>query len=322
MAVHKGLGSATILDATSVYSRKWEEAIKQVAAGLSKEESRSSTAYAVVVHETKRNEPGPNYLATARIFARAYKLGLEAISGMKGAILKSPQEHRLRILKPEDHICVFVGKATLREIRQQIRPQPGIYIIGSHLDACILADLALPPAPKLLLDIPFVIQVKDPALMIDDVEMALDGLRDAAGGVSVVADPVSTVYGDSLEWRRQLMLEYPHWTSADIAQESTSLARNQASTASRWAKEKRVFAIDYQGQKWFPKFQFQDGRPIPAVSQVLEVFPKHATGWQLAYFFTTPNANISGRRPYELLKEDPSRVVSLAKAFVHPANVF
>jgi hypothetical protein len=40
--------------------------------------------------------------------------------------------------------------------------------------------------------------------------------------------------------------------------------------------------------------QFQDGRPIPAVSQVIEVFPEHATGWELAYFFVTANPNIGG----------------------------
>jgi hypothetical protein len=330
MAVHKGFEhkSATILDVTSVSSRRWDDAIKQVAAGFSKEQSRSNTAYAIVVHQAKRKASGPSYLATARIFARAYKLGLQAMSGVKGEILKSRPGARLTILNPEAHIRLFVGdKPSPKEIRAQIVPRPGIYIIGSHLNAGILADLALPPAPQLLLDVPVVIQVEEPALKIDEVEAILGGLPDSAGTVSVVADPVvadpvSAVDRDSLVWRQQFMSEYPRWVSADIAQQSTSLAKNQASTASRWAKEKKVFGIDYQGQKWFPTFQFQDGRPIPEVSQVLEVFPKHATGWQLAYFFTAANANISGRKPYELLKTDPSRVVSLARAFVHPADVF
>jgi hypothetical protein len=325
MAAHKEFKqkSATVIDATSVHSRKWGEAIKQVAAGLSREALRSHTAYAIVVHEPKRKATVTNYLATARIFARAYRLGLQALSGIEDEILKSPPGHCLTILNPEDHIRVFVGgKPSPREIREQIAPRPGIYIIGSHLNASILADLALPPAPQLLHDVPVVIQVEEPALMIDEVEMILDGSRDSTERVSVVADPMSAVDKESLVWRTQFMSEYERWTSADIAQQSTSLARNQASTASRWAKEKKVFAIDYQGQKWFPTFQFQDGRPIPEVSQVLEVFPKHATGWQLAYFFTAPNANISGRKPYELLKTNPSRVVSLAQAFVHPADVF
>ena len=138
----------------------------------------------------------------------------------------------------------------------------------------------------------------------------------------MAAQGEATIERDTLEWRKGFTAKYPRWTSAQIAEESASLAKNQPSTASRWAKEKKVFAIEFQGQKWFPRFQFQDGRPIPAVSQVLKVFPEHASGWELAYFFTTPNANISGRRPVDILKEDPSRLVSLAQAFVHPSDVF
>jgi hypothetical protein len=32
--------------------------------------------------------------------------------------------------------------------------------------------------------------------------------------------------------------------------------------------------------------------------------------------------NISGRKPLELLKQDPVRLASLVHAFVHPADVF
>jgi len=145
---------------------------------------------------------------------------------------------------------------------------------------------------------------------------------DAIARPGVVLAPEAAIERDTLEWRKRFMAEHPVWTSAQIAVESTSRAKNQPATASRWAKEEKVFAVEFQGQKWFPRFQFQDGRPIPVVSQVIKVFPEHATGWELAYFFTTENAHISGRRPFELLKEDPSRVVSLAQAFVHPADVF
>jgi len=74
--------------------------------------------------------------------------------------------------------------------------------------------------------------------------------------------------------------------------------------------------------QWFPRFQFQDGRPSPAVADVIKIFPEQASGWELAYFFVTPNMNISGRKPLELLKQDPARLASLAHAFVHPADVF
>jgi hypothetical protein len=315
--------SATVFDASGVHPRKWDQAVKQVAAGLSEEEPGASPAYAIVVYHKRSAEGRPNYLAAAKTFAKAYTRGLEAISRIENEILISPQEERLKTLEPGDYIRVFVGRARPGEIKQQMQFSPGIYIMPSHLDASFLADLDLPPVPELLRDIPLVIQVEDSGLMVEGEEMAvLSGLRQAIGRSTVAAQGEATIERDTLEWRKGFTAKYPRWTSAQIAEESASLAKNQPSTASRWAKEKKVFAIEFQGQKWFPRFQFQDGRPIPAVSQVLKVFPEHASGWELAYFFTTPNANISGRRPVDILKEDPSRLVSLAQAFVHPSDVF
>src|SRR5579863_651240 len=323
MSVPKDLAfkSATIFDATRVYSGNWEKAMQHVASGLSRKESGPSPAYAIVVHPTKRAKGTPNYLAAAKTFAKAYTLGLEAISRIKHEILTSPQQHRLQALEPEDYIHVFLGKATSRDIKRLMQPSPGIYIMPSHLDAGFLADLDLPPVPDMLRDVPLVIQIEDSGLMLEEESTALSGVRPAIE-TSVALDPEAAIDRDTLEWRKRFMAEHPAWTSAQIAQESTSRAKNQPAIASRWAKEKKVFAFDYQGQKWFPRFQFQDGRPVPAVSQVIKLFPQHATGWELAYFFTTQNANLSGRRPLDLLKQDPSRVVSLAQAFVHPADVF
>jgi hypothetical protein len=329
MAGHKSLESksATILDASAVYSREWKEAIKKVAAGLSKpnpsrEESRPHGAFAVLVGKAKGKQTAPIYLPAAKAFAKAYIRGLQAISRIKGEILKFPQERLLTALEPEDHIRIFIGRTTEEEVQKQIRPDPGIFILGSHLDETFLTSLELPPPPELLLEVPMVIQVEAPVFTLEEIEGVLNDSRVETRRKSIVVPAMPGEDRDSLEWRKQFIEEYPSWTSAEIARQSTSLARNQAAIASRWAKEKKVFAIDYQGQKWFPKFQFQHGRPIPAVSRVLEMFPEHATGWDLAYFFTTPNANIANRRPYELLKEGPSRVVSLAQAFVHPADVF
>ncbi len=42
----------------------------------------------------------------------------------------------------------------------------------------------------------------------------------------------------------------------------------------------------------------------------------------LEFFLTTPNGYIDGRKPEELLESDPDRVLSLARAFAHPADPF
>ncbi len=127
---------------------------------------------------------------------------------------------------------------------------------------------------------------------------------------------------DTLEWRKQFVSANPLWTSAQVAAESTSTAKNRAAIASRWLREKKIFAVKYEGQQSFPRFQFQDGAPSPVIAQVIETFPAHVIGWDLVYFFATPNQNIGGRKPLELLKSNPARVISLAQASAHPADVF
>jgi len=139
---------------------------------------------------------------------------------------------------------------------------------------------------------------------------------------AVLDNAETAIRKGTLNWRKQFMSENLCWTSAEVAEESSSRATNRAAIASRWAKEKKIFSVRFEGQHWFPRFQFQDGGPIPAVAQVIKVFPGHATGWELAYFFATPNPHIGGRKPIELLKGDPSRLLSLAQAFAHPADVF
>lgn len=134
--------------------------------------------------------------------------------------------------------------------------------------------------------------------------------------------PKETLHKETLQWRRQFISRNPCWNSAEVAAESSSLAANRAAIASRWLAERKIFAVRFEGKNRFPRFQFRDGAPIPAVAQVIREFPEHATGWELAYFFATPNPNLGGHKPLDLLASEPSRLQSLARAFAHPADVF
>jgi hypothetical protein len=60
----------------------------------------------------------------------------------------------------------------------------------------------------------------------------------------------------------------------------------------------------------------------PANDHCLPVARNGFPGDLLEGDFATPNMNISDRKPLELLKQDPARLVSLVHAFVHPAGVF
>ena len=159
--------------------------------------------------------------------------------------------------------------------------------------------------------------------LCDHEEVArLGAVREFACSVAHQEHPALETDRDTLEWRKRFMSENKCWSSADVARESGSSAKNQAAIASRWLQEKRIFSIIFEGKIWFPRLQFRDGRPISAVANVIKAFPEHATGWDLAYFFTTPNSFIGGRKPLELLKDDPKRLESLARSFANPADAF
>jgi hypothetical protein len=303
--------SAAVLEPSGVHSRTLDLAMEQVSAALSKGRSSSNPVYGVLVYGKHHRDWKPNYLAATGAFLKAYLLGFKALPRFSHMITTHLDEDHVRTLEAKDlGVRLFLGKATARHAKK-MKPSLGIYILSSHLDDHLLKDLGLPLFPKRLREIPFVIQVESSDL---SWEKAAKGTAE---------DPGETATDkDTLAWRRRFMSENECLTSQQIAHEGTSRAANSAAMASRWAKDKKVFSVRFEGQQWFPRFQFQDGRPIPAVSQVIEVFPEQTTGWELAYFFVTPNSYLGGGKPVDLLRTDPVRLASLAQAFVRPVDVF
>ena len=318
--------SAAVLEPSGVHRRHPTDAIKQVIAALSKGRSHSDLAYGVVVYSKGYPRTAPTYLATVSTFLRAYLRGWRALSQISQLIVTHQDEDHLQTLEAQsfDDVRFFWGHAPQRDIREKIRPTPGVYIISNHLDAHLLENLCLPPLPETVRDIPLVIKVETMRLSTDEGESTRPwtGWEVTTESSAVPETTEPALAKDTLAWRKQFMSENECWTAAKIAEESTSRATNRAAIASRWAAEKRIFSVRFEGQLWFPRFQFQDGNPIPAVAEVIAKFPEHVTGWELAYFFVIPNPNIAGRKPMELLSSDPSRLASLAQAFAHPADVF
>ena len=318
--------SAAVLEPSGVHSRHLNDAIKEVVGVLSKGQSHSDLVYAVVVFDKKHHKTAPEYLATASTFFRAYLRGRRALLYLSEVILTHPDRDHLQSFehKSFSDVRFFWGQASLRDIREKVRPTPGVFIIPQHLGTSLLERLRLPPLPETVRDMPLVIQVDDTELSTDEETSSptwsgWDDREDIAPLINTVEPAIGK---DTLAWRKQFMSENECWTAAKVAEESTSRAANRAAIASRWAAEKKIFSVRFEGQHWYPRFQFQDGSPITAVAQVISQFPDHATGWELAYFFVTPNPNIGGRKPTQLLNNDPSRLASLAQAFAHPADVF
>jgi hypothetical protein len=315
---------AAILEAGGLQPLEVDQAMQKVRAALSEEPTISRDIYAVIVYGKAHSEP--DHLRTVNTIFTAYWRSWRTLSRLASVHLSSPHADHLDTLTKRDmgDICVFWGRGTAKDVKNKLSTSPGVYLIPSHLDADFLVTLGLPPLPEPFRHSPVVVQVKWSELSGRHTKMSEEWnpWESLARLVSVEERAASGIEKDTLEWREQFMSENKCWTSAEVAKESSSTAKNRAAIASRWLAEKRIFSVHFKRQTWFPRFQFQDGSPIPAISNVIKAFPKHATGWDLAFFFDTPNSFIGGRRPLELLKGDPEAIESLAHRFANPTDAF
>ena len=114
--------------------------------------------------------------------------------------------------------------------------------------------------------------------------------------------------------RTALLREFGARTSEQIGEEH-SRARNRHALAARWRKEGRMFGVPYHGRMVYPAFQFDatSGELRPAVKAVLSALPVgRMSQWEVALWWTAANGWLGGRRPVDLLDDDPETIVGAA----------
>ncbi len=110
-------------------------------------------------------------------------------------------------------------------------------------------------------------------------------------------------------------------TSAMIGELGGSSARNPSALASRWKAEGRIFAVSNKRADLFPVFQFDaHGHPRPVIAEVLRHFTNESD-WGKALWWTSPSGWLGGRRPIDVLDEDPDAVVEAARRSAEPLEV-
>ena len=118
------------------------------------------------------------------------------------------------------------------------------------------------------------------------------------------ADVDYEIERDNAELRARYLLETKAWTAADIHEHMHGgLLANPSEPASRWRREKKVFAVRTGRAQLFPSFQFADGRPRPIIAEVLKRLPDDMTPWQIAFWFRGGNGWLDGRSPEEALDD-------------------
>ena len=110
---------------------------------------------------------------------------------------------------------------------------------------------------------------------------------------------------DNAELRARYVREVPTYSATDIHKlMHGSQLRNPSEPASRWKREKRVFAVRSGRAHLFPRFQFADGNPLPVIKEVLKRLPNDMTSWQIAFWFRSGNGWLDGRSPEEALNDE------------------
>ena len=133
------------------------------------------------------------------------------------------------------------------------------------------------------------------------------------------ADVDGEIEQDNAELRARYLLEVPTYTAAEIHElMHGSQLRNPSEPASRWRREKRVFAVRGGRAQHFPRFQFADGNPRPVIKEVLKRLPDDMTPWQIAFWFRSGNGWLDGKSPEEALGDEDG-VLNAADRLHEPA---
>jgi hypothetical protein len=121
------------------------------------------------------------------------------------------------------------------------------------------------------------------------------------------------------EARTALLQEFGALRSQEVAELAGSRAANRAALANRWRGEGQILAVTLGDELLYPGFQFtSEGRPHPTVRSALATLrtDQHLTDWQAALWFASPTGWLGGRRPVDLLDEQPDAVVEAARGEV------
>src|ERR1700730_4871748 len=116
---------------------------------------------------------------------------------------------------------------------------------------------------------------------------------------------------------RKAVLESGDWlTAAQIAEMAGFSTTNPSAQPNKWKKDGQIFAVRHRGVDYFPGYALApstDYRPAKGFARVLGVFRGRKDDWGLAYWFASVNSFLGGKRPQDLLIDQPDRVVAAAE---------
>jgi hypothetical protein len=205
-----------------------------------------------------------------------------------------------------DHLVGALEPTTWRTVVEELGPRPivdvELFLPGSYLQATTAE-------PSTDIDLAMYLVAGRAAGHLDELAKAM------TPHTAVPTPAIVLQARRNADARSRLLGEFGALTSAQVAELAGSEAKNSSALASRWRREGRLVAVDHHGTLYFPAFQFDPhGRPKPVIAEALEHLEgAEVTAWQQALWFTTANGWLEGRRPVDLLDEQPGAVTAAAR---------
>lgn len=112
----------------------------------------------------------------------------------------------------------------------------------------------------------------------------------------------------------QRVIEGGGWSTAE---QITELVGCDKALLKKWKKDQLIFSVRYDGTEYFPCYALDPGadhRPAEALSEVLAIFRDRKNDWGIAIWFASLNSYLGGRRPQDLMTEQPRRIIAAAEA--------
>jgi len=180
----------------------------------------------VVVYGKRQDPAEPNYLKTVNVFFEAYWKGWRSLSRLSslGTASRSGNLQKINDQNSSD-VCIYLGRANAKDVKDRIGTSPGVYVIFSHLDASLLVSMGLPPLPEPFRESPLVIQLKTTGRPLSE-RGSWNPWHVLAHQVAVEDKAEEQIERDTLNWRKEFMSEYECWTSNEVAKQSGSTAKN------------------------------------------------------------------------------------------------
>ncbi|MDW5318558.1 hypothetical protein [Rhizobium sp. PL01] len=238
-------------------------------------------------------------------FARALQVEMDSVSGEKTSDAGVRLVNRKLTAKQR---ASSIGAKLRRAMANAMHSTP-----ESHVDdmMVVLVDMPNQAVRDTIRDIvehvPAIVEARQSKLTDD----AIDALVSVYMRTPPNAKVERLLYDSNAKARARFFEGWPSFTSKDLAEVAGHGSKNKSMTASRWKMKAKVFSIKHGGVEYFPAFQFEEGQPIESVAKVLALLGEKKSGWQLAFWFTSPNGWLAGKRPVDVLK-DGDAVISAA----------